>query len=68
MAQTLNMKIEADSRKTYDEWPVPFMDKNQLAAAGFYLTNWGDVVRCAFCGVVVSYWKEGDDAFIDHQR
>jgi E3 ubiquitin-protein ligase XIAP len=66
--QTLNMKSEADRRKTYKEWHVPFMDKNHLAAAGFYFTNCGDVVRCAFCGVEVGYWKEGDNAFADHQR
>jgi len=26
------------------------------------------VVRCAFCGVEVGHWVEGDDAFKDHQR
>jgi hypothetical protein len=66
--QTLNMKSEADRRKTYKEWHVPFMDKNHLAAAGFYFTNSGDVVRCAFCGVEVGYWKKGDNAIADHQR
>ena len=41
------------------------MDKNYLAAAGFYFTNCGDVVRCAFCGVEVGYLKEGDKAIAD---
>jgi hypothetical protein len=62
------MKSQADRRKTYEEWHVPFMDKNHLAAAGFYFTNWGDVVRCAFCGVDVCYWIGGDNVFKDHQR
>jgi len=66
--QKLNMKSEADRRKTYEGWPVSFMDKNQLSAAGFYFTNRGDVVRCAFCGVEVGRWEEGDDALRDHQR
>ena len=66
--QTLNMKSEADRRKTYKDWYVSFMDKNYLAAAGFYFTNCGDVVRCAFCEVEVGYWKKGDNAFSDHQR
>jgi len=44
------------------------MDKNHLAAAGFYYTKWSDVVRCAFCGVELGYWEEGDDPFKDHQR
>jgi len=66
--QKLNMKSEADRRKTYEKWPVPFMDKDHLSAAGFFFTNRGDVVRCAFCGVEVGRWEEGDDAFRDHQR
>ena len=44
------------------------MDKNHLAGAGFYFRNCGDVVRCAFCGVEVGYWKEGDNAIADHKR
>jgi hypothetical protein len=62
------MKSEADRRRTYEKWPVPFMDKDDLSAAGFYFTKRGDVVRCAFCGVEVGRWQEGDDAFRDHQR
>jgi len=49
--QHLNLKTEADRRKTYETWRVPFMDANQLADAGFYSTNQSDVVLCAFCGV-----------------
>jgi len=43
------------------------MDKNYLAAAGFYYTKWSDVVRCAFCNVELGQWQ-GDDPFKDHQR
>jgi hypothetical protein len=64
----LNMKSEADRRRTYERWPVSFMDKDHMSAAGFYFTNRGDVVCCAFCGVEVGRWEEGDDAFRDHQR
>jgi len=64
----LNMKSEADRRRTYEKWQVSFMDKNHLSAAGFYFTNRNDVVRCAFCGVEVGRWEVGDDAFRDHQR
>ena len=66
--QNLNLKSEVDRRKTFKYWRVPFMDVNQLAAAGFFFTNRGDVVRCAFCGVEVGQWVEGDDAFKEHQR
>jgi hypothetical protein len=43
------------------------MDINRLSAAGFYYTNQGDVVHCAFCGIEVGQWEEGDDPFRDHQ-
>jgi hypothetical protein len=49
----LNMKSEANRRKTYETWQVPFMDINRLAAVGFYFTNCCDVVCFAFCGVEV---------------
>jgi len=56
-----------DRCKTFESWRVPFMDVKQLAAAGFFFTNWGDV-RCAFCGVEVEHLVEGDYEFKDHQR
>jgi len=49
----LNLKSEIDRRKTNETWCVPFMDANQLAAAGFYFTNQSDIVRCVFCGVEI---------------
>jgi hypothetical protein len=64
--QPLNLKSEVDRRKTFKYWHVPFMDVNQLAAAAFFFTNRGDVVRCAFCGVEVGHWIEGDGKLKDH--
>jgi hypothetical protein len=34
--QHLNIKSEAGRRLTFEEWPVAFMDKNNLVIAGFY--------------------------------
>jgi len=62
----LNFKSEADRRKTYETRRVPFMDANQLAAAGFYFTNQSDIVHCVFCGVEIGYWTEGDDPLKEH--
>jgi E3 ubiquitin-protein ligase XIAP len=66
--QHLNFKSEAGRRKTFKRWPVPFMDKNRLAAAGFYYTIWGDVVCCAFCRVEVRFWKAGHCPLKDYER
>lgn len=64
----LNLKSEADRYKTFESWPVSFIDKHKLAAAGFYYINRDDIVRCAFCEVEVGNWEEGDDPMRDHRR
>jgi len=64
----INMKIEADRRKTFEKWSVTFIDKNHLAAAGFNSTKLSNVVCCAFFGVQLGHWEEGDDQFKEHQR
>jgi hypothetical protein len=66
--QSLNLNSEVDRRKTFKYWRVTFMDVNELAAAGFFFTNRGDVVGYAFCEVEVKQWEKEDDAFEDHQR
>ena len=58
----LNLKSEVDRRKKYETWRVPFMDANQLAAAGFHFTDQNDIVRCVFCGVEIGWWTHGDIA------
>jgi hypothetical protein len=47
---------------------VAFIDKNNLAAAGFYYTDHSDVVCCAFCVAQIDLFQEGDDTFKDHLR
>jgi hypothetical protein len=66
--QNLYLKSEVDRRKTFKYWRVPFIDVNQLAATGFFFTNRGEAVGCAFCEVEVGQWVKGDYAFKEHQR
>ena len=63
----LNLKREADLRKTYETWRILFMDANELAAGGFFFIDQIDV-RCTFCGVEVCHWEGGDDALREHLR
>jgi hypothetical protein len=62
------MKSEADCRLKFEKWPVAFIDKNNLAEAGFYYTDHSDVLCCAFCVAQIGLWQEGDDAFKEHRR
>jgi len=64
----LNLKSEVDRRKKYETWRVPFMDANQLAAAGFHFTDQNDIVRCFSCGVEIDYWTDGDVVLKAHQN
>ena len=64
----INMKREADRRKIFEKWRVTFIDMNHIASAGFYSTKLVGVLCCAFCGVQLGDWEEGDNPFKEHQR
>lgn len=65
---TSNFNSEYERLKTFEGWPVTFISASAMAAAGFYYLKVADRVRCAFCGVEVGCWVEGDDPMQDHQR
>jgi hypothetical protein len=54
--------------KSYDDWPVTFMDPKQMAEAGLYYTCNDDMARCPFCKVVMGGWEPGDDPLDRHKR
>jgi len=60
------MKSEADRRLTFEKWAGAFIDKENLADAGFYYTDHSEVVCCAFCVAQMGLWQEGGDAFKEH--
>jgi hypothetical protein len=64
----LIMELPGVRRKSYEDWPVTFMDPNKMAAAGFYYTCHGDVVRCPFCKAMPALWTAGDDPLDRHKR
>lgn len=66
--QISDLNVEANRLKTFDNWCVPFIDKNQLALLGFYYYGPNDLVKCYFCGVEVGMWEDGDDVLTDHMR
>ena len=57
-----DVKSEEIRRETLHNWPVEFIDKNDLAAAGFYHTQFKDVVCCAYCNVRLGQWKHEDNS------
>lgn len=65
---SLPMKRESDRLKTFVGWPCAYVTPSSLAKAGFYYTKRNDLVRCAFCGIEIHSWKQGDDAMADHRK
>ena len=65
---TIELNVEAQRLRTFDRWPIPFIDKHQLALLGFYYFGPCDLVKCYFCGIEVGMWEEGDDVLADHVR
>lgn len=59
---------ESDRLDSFAGWPVTFLSANMMASAGFYYLKREDIVRCAFCGVEIGSWVDGDDPMRDHER
>ena len=47
---------------------MAFIDKNNLAEAGFYYTDHSDVVCCAFCVAQIGLRQVGEDSLKEHLR
>ena len=54
--------------ENFHNWSVECLDKNHLAAAGFYYTNFKNVVCCTFCKVELGELKQEDNPFEEHKR
>ncbi|XP_068217348.1 baculoviral IAP repeat-containing protein 7-like isoform X2 [Palaemon carinicauda] len=60
--------LEAVRRQTFSNWPVAYIDPDELAKAGFFYLRTEDHVQCAFCQGIVGYWDEGDKPEIEHHK
>ena len=65
---TVAQKSEEIRRQTFHNLHVEVLDKNHLAAAGFYYTNFKNVVCSAFCKIELKEWKQEDNPFIEAER
>lgn len=61
------MYSELDRRRTFVNWPKPFISTDQLAQFGFYHYG-GDKTKCAFCNVVISDWDIVDTPLSEHLK
>ncbi|XP_034658555.1 LOW QUALITY PROTEIN: death-associated inhibitor of apoptosis 1 [Drosophila subobscura] len=54
--------------KTFANWPLAWLDKNQLARTGMFYTNEDDKVKCYFCEVEIGRWDLDDQPVPEHLR
>ncbi|KAH8379011.1 hypothetical protein KR009_002615 [Drosophila setifemur] len=59
---------EEERLKTFTNWPLEWLNKQQLAQTGMYYTNVDDKVKCYFCGVEIGRWEREDQPVPEHQR
>lgn len=59
---------EKERLNSFEGWPIHFLSPSSMVAAGFYYLKREDIVKCAFCGIEVGCWVEGDDPMQDHER
>ena len=64
----IEYRFEAARLQSFENWPVPYIEPEKLAAAGFYYTGEVDKVRCFECHIEICQWVEGDNPMVDHQR
>ncbi|KAG5670141.1 hypothetical protein PVAND_000423 [Polypedilum vanderplanki] len=66
--QEIDLKRVENRLRTFDNWPIGFIDKSDLANAGFYYLNNSDQVRCVECGGVIGQWEQGDVPLLEHKK
>lgn len=64
----LNLRLEEERLKTFKNWQNKAVTPEELAKAGFYYLNKGDVVKCAFCNTEGCEWVSGDNPMSDHSK
>ncbi|KAK7055030.1 regulation of natural killer cell apoptotic process [Halocaridina rubra] len=60
--------LESVRRDTFSNWPVPYVEPDKLAQAGFFYLRTEDHVQCIFCQGIVGYWDPGDDPLTEHKK
>jgi hypothetical protein len=60
------MGSEGRRLMSFKTWPHSFLLKEQFTLAGFYYTGFSDTVKCPFCALALSKWKEGMVPMYEH--
>lgn len=59
---------EDERLKTYENWPLNFLDPNELARSGMFYMGESDKTKCYFCEVEIGRWEREDQPVPEHLR
>lgn len=59
---------EDERLKSFDDWPLPWLSKVELAMSGLYYLGDEDRTKCYFCQVEIGRWERGDEPVAEHLR
>lgn len=54
--------------KTFENWPIDFLNHNELAMMGMFYTGEADKTKCYFCEVEIYRWEYNDEPISEHLR
>lgn len=64
-----DLRVLENRLRTFDNrWPLSWLRPELLANAGFFYFNFGDQVKCAFCGGIIGEWELNDVPLVEHQK
>lgn len=62
------LRCEKERLETFINWPLQWLNPEDLARDGFFYQRKADHCVCAFCWGIVGEWEEGDSPHVEHQH
>uniref|UniRef100_A0A0A1XBF2 Apoptosis 1 inhibitor n=1 Tax=Zeugodacus cucurbitae TaxID=28588 RepID=A0A0A1XBF2_ZEUCU len=59
---------EDERLKSFENWPLEWLNKKELAQTGLVYTGEDDKVKCYFCEVEIGRWERDDQPINEHLR
>ena len=63
-----SLRFERVRLETFIDWPVSWLNPEDLARDGFYFLRTKDHCACIYCRGIVGAWEVGDTARNEHKR
>ena len=61
-------RLIEEREKTFRNWPLAFIQPEDLARNGFIYTGKKDSVFCVYCSLNIEQWETDDTPNIEHRK